>query len=137
VLPLHAGGLVPFLGSAGFVDEPDRAQALGLVGLSEQFGGMLLVPLPDRSEVPEVVTQELLERADRGAGLEGDGLAGLALQVGEQAADVGVQVGEGLGVAATEQVAVQLSAQGRSQGAQLCLSHQSHAQQVEGCLLLL
>jgi hypothetical protein len=69
------------------------------------------------------VAEELLEGADGTAGSQGDGLDGLALEVGEESAAVGVQVGEGLGVAATEQVGPQEVLQGGSQGIKLFLRH--------------
>jgi hypothetical protein len=68
-----------------------------------------------------VVAEEILEGADGTAGSQGDGLDGLALEVGEESAAVGVQVGKGLGVAATEELGPQEVVQGESQGIKLFL----------------
>ena len=84
---------------------------------------MALQLLPDLLALPLVVFEELLQGADGRAGGEGDGLDALALQVGEQAAAVGVQVGEGLGVAAAVQVRPQEALQGRPQPVELFLRH--------------
>ena len=58
----------------------------------------------DLGVMPVVVAEEFLQGADRTAGSEGDRFDALALEFGEQAPAVGVQVAEGLGVTATEQV---------------------------------
>ena len=86
---------------------------------------MTLQLLADVGERPQVVAEELLQGADGTAGGQRDGLDTLAVQVGEQPFAVGVQVGEGLGVAATEQVGPQEVVQRWSQGLQLLLSHGS------------
>src|SRR6185369_7739942 len=86
VLTLHAGGLGTLFDGAGFVDEPDAAQVVGRQA-RQQGGGVAVELVTDGGEVPDVVLEELLQGADGGAGLQGDGLDALAGQVGEQAPD--------------------------------------------------
>src|SRR3989440_8898567 len=127
VLPLHARGLGALFQGAGLVDQPDGAQLIGRVDGGEPLGGVLLLQLPDAVAVPVVVLEELLQGADGGAGLQGDGLDALGRQVGEHAADVGAEGGEGLRGAAAEDEAVEVVSQGRAQGAQLVLSHGTYS----------
>ena len=75
--------------------------------------------------VATVVAEELLQGADGTAGGQGDRLDALAFQVGEQAAAVGVQVAEGLGVAAAEQVRLQEIIEGGPQPVQFFFRHGS------------
>ena len=111
VLTLHAGGLGAGLQSRGLIDQPDVAQAI--VGQAGQFGPDVALQLSaDLSVLPLVVAEELLQGADGTAGGQGDRLDTLAFEFGEQATAVGVQVAEGLGVAAAEQVRPQEIIQG-------------------------
>src|SRR5215813_15501896 len=86
---------------------------------------MALQLFADVGEGPEVVAEELLQGADGTAGGQGDGFDRLAFEVGEESFAIGVQVGEGLGIAATEQVRSQKVIQGGPQGLQLLLGHGS------------
>ena len=70
-----------------------------------------------------MVLEELLEGTDGGAGGEGDGLAGLARQVGEQAAAVDAQQVEGLGVVAAEEVLLEVVGEGRAHLLELFRRH--------------
>src|SRR5262249_42565934 len=112
VLPLHARRLGALLDGTGLVDQADDSQTV--VGHPRQLlDDLLLAEVADVAGVPVVILEELLEGADRGAGLEGDGFDALAWQFGEESADVGLQVGEGLRVGAAEQVASQKGGQRR------------------------
>ena len=62
-----------------------------------------------------MVLEELLEGADGDAGVQGQGFAGLALEVGQQAAAVNAQQVKGLAVAAAEEELVQVVGEGRGQ----------------------
>ena len=99
VLPLHAGGLVPLLGRAGLVDPADDADIVRGTGsgsrqVLQHDAALHLVP--HEVVIPDVFGKELLERADGGAGGQGDRLDALARQVAEQSAGVGLEVSEGL-----------------------------------------
>lgn len=111
VLPLHAGSLGAGLHSRGLIDQTDGAQAI--VGQAGQLGGnVALQLLADLGVMPSVVTEELLQSANGTASGQSDWFGSLALQVGEQATAVGLQVVEGLGVATAEQVPPQEVIQG-------------------------
>ena len=86
VLPLHARRLVPLLGVAGLVDEPDAVRA-GVVA-----GDDVVQSPPQRVLVPLVAGEELLEGARRDAGGQGDRLDALLGEVGQLAADVDGEV---------------------------------------------
>ena len=121
-MALHAGGLGALLLGGGLVDQADGAQPL--VGLVRQGGGdMTLEGVAGLSERPVVVLEELLQSADGHAGFQGDGLAGLALQVGEQAVAVDLQQVKGLGVVAAEEELLQIVGKGRPQGRDLFRRH--------------
>jgi hypothetical protein len=110
------------LGGAGLIDDADGAQVIG--GLAGQLvGDVLLQEVADLGEGSEVVLEELLQGADGNAGVEGDGLAGLALEVGEEAAAVDVEQVKGLGVAAAEEELPQVLGEGRPQLLNLFSSH--------------
>jgi hypothetical protein len=122
VLALHAGGLGTRLESGGLIDEANRAEVIGRQS-GQDIGDMTLQLLADVGGRPKVVAEELLQGADGTAGGQGDGFAGLALEFGEESFAVGVQVGEGLGVAAAEQVRSQEVIQRWPQRLQLLLGH--------------
>src|SRR5262245_29270950 len=84
---------------------------------------MALQVLSDLRLLPLVVAKELLQSADGTTRGQRDGLGGLAFEVGEEPATVGVQVGEGLGVTTTEEIGPQEGIQGRPQTVQLLLGH--------------
>ena len=96
-LLLDPGGLVPLLGVAGLVDDPDGVRADLL------SGDDLLEPVEHQVLAPLELAEELLEGAWGDAGLQGDRLDAFLGQVGELPADVGAQMGAG--VLATEAVA--------------------------------
>src|SRR5512142_3080233 len=95
-LLLDAGGLVPLLGIAGLVEEPDGVGALVLGGDEplESVAHPALLPLE--------LAEELLQGARGDIRLQRDRLDALLGQVGELPADVDTQVGAG--VLATEAV---------------------------------
>jgi hypothetical protein len=111
VLPLDARGVGAVLDGAGLVVQADGAEAVG--GQAGKGGGEVLLQLgPGLGEGPAVVAEELLEGADGDAGGQGDGLAGLAGQVGEQAAAVDAEQVEGLGVVAAKEELLQVVGEG-------------------------
>src|SRR5262249_32978016 len=118
-------GLGALLGLAGLVDDADGAQASVIGQARQQAGGVAVQDVEGPGVVPGVVAQELLEGTHRGACGQGDGLDRLAVEVGEQPADVGAQVVEGLGVLTAEQEAVQEAVQGTAQAAQLAFAHRT------------
>ena len=127
VLPLHAGGFASLLDHAGFVDEAHRAETI--VGKpDEQLGGMPLEEVANGGAVPVVVTEELLQSSDRGAGLQGDGFDALTGQIGEKSSNVSVEVDKGLGVTAAKQERVQVAGQSGVQGLKFLLSHRDPSQ---------
>ena len=69
--------------------------------------------------VPDMAAEELLEGADGGAAGQSDRLGGLARQVREQAAAVGVQVLDGGLVADAVLEQAQIDGEGRAKGQQL------------------
>src|SRR5262249_11519117 len=86
-LALHARGVLALLDRSGLVDDADGPQVL--CGQTVQgVGDVALQDVAGPLEGPEVVLEELLEGAHGDSGVEGDGLAGLAVEVGEQAAAV-------------------------------------------------
>jgi hypothetical protein len=91
----------------------------------ELVGDVLLQEVADLGGVPVAVAEELLEGTDGDAGVEGQGRAGLARQIGEQAAAVELEQVEGLGVAATEQELLQVVGESRAEGLDLVSSHRT------------
>jgi hypothetical protein len=130
VLTLYAGRLGSLLDGTGLVDEPDGAQFVG--GQARQQRGSVPLELAaDGGNVPDVVLEELLQGADGGAGLQGDRLDALARQVGEQAADIGAQMGERLRVVTAEQVVIEEARQGRPKSPKLLLCHEDTSTRAE------
>ena len=76
---------------------------------------MLLQAGAGLREGPAVVPEELLEGADGRARGQGNGLTGLAVEVGEQAAAVNAEQGKGLSVIAAEKELLQVGGEGRPQ----------------------
>jgi len=103
---LHTGSLGARLESGCLIDEANRTEVVGGQG-GQEIGDRTWQWFADLGERPEVVVEELLQGTDGTARGQGDGFAGLAREVGEESFTVGVQVGEGLGVAAAEQVGSQ------------------------------
>src|SRR5439155_13411253 len=114
VLPLHAGGAPAALDSAGLVVQADGAKVIrGKPG--QDAGDVLLQAGAGLREGPAVVPEELLEGADGRARGQGNGLTGLAVEVGEQAAAVNAEQGKGLSVIAAEKELLQVGGEGRPQ----------------------
>lgn len=90
VLPLDAWGLGARLEGGGFIDEANGAEVVVGQG-GQEVSAMALQLAADLCELPEVVTQELLQGADGTTRGQGDGLGGLAFEVGEEPFTVGVQ----------------------------------------------
>src|SRR5262245_20488414 len=82
-------------------------------GLPAQISHMALQLGAGLGEGPAVVLEELLQGAGGDAGGQGDGLAGLARQVGEQACAVDAQQVERLGVVTAEEELLQVVGEGR------------------------
>jgi hypothetical protein len=72
-----------------------------------------------------VVAEELLQGADGDAGGQGDGRAGLAVEVGGQPAAIDAEQVEGLGVVAAEEDLLQIGGEGRPQLLELFRRHGS------------
>jgi hypothetical protein len=89
----------------------------------EGVGHVALEGVSDAREGPAVIAEELLEGADGEASGQGDGLAGLAVEVREQSAAVGAQEVEGLGVVAAEQELLQVVSEVRPQLLDLLRCH--------------
>ena len=92
---LYAGGLVPLLDDARFVDEPDDPQFIGLLLARRRqkvLDDVALGLLEQGVVVPAVVGEELLERAHGRARRQRHRLDGLAGEVAEQAPAVGAQM---------------------------------------------
>ena len=121
-LALHAGGVGAFLGLAGLVDQADAAEVIGAVG-GRPLGQALLQLVTHLVLVPDVVTQELLEGADRRARSQGDGLDALAGQVGQQAPTVGVQMLTGAFLGKAVVKLPQVGRKGRTQSSHLFRCH--------------
>src|SRR5262249_24509929 len=86
-LPLHADGLLALLGEGGGGEDPHAARlAEALPDLAGQLGD-------EGAVVPAGLSDELLQALALAVVKVGDGLSVLALEVGEQAADVVVGVG--------------------------------------------
>src|SRR5205807_6263883 len=102
----------------------DTDGAVLLARQGEQFGSDVLVEeVADLDVRPEVVAEEFLEGADSHAGLEGDGLTGLAVEVGEEAAAVDAEQVKGLGVVTAEEKRLQVGGESRAQGLDLFGRH--------------
>src|SRR5262249_18638556 len=87
VLPLGAGRRRAVLDGARLVVQADGAEVV--TGDSGEGSGDVLLQLGAGAvEGPAVVAEEFLQGADGDAGGQGHGLAGLAVEVGEQAAAV-------------------------------------------------
>ena len=100
-LPGHPARLAPRLGEAAGVEDQDRLRVgQHLADVAAEFGHDGLV-------VPPAGADEVLDRLAVDAGLDGDRLAGLALQPAEQAADDERGVGPLLGAVEAGQVALQ------------------------------
>ena len=100
-LPGHPARLAPRLGEAAGVEDQDRLRVgQHLADVAAEFGHDGLV-------VPPAGADEVLDRLAVDAGLDGDRLAGLALQPAEQAADDERGVGPLLGAVEARQVALQ------------------------------
>ena len=113
-LALDARGVGALLDGAGLIDEAHGAQVVG--GPAGQvMGDVLLQQVAGLCKRPDMVAEELLEGADGDAGVEGDGFAVLAFEVGEESAAVDVEQVEGLGVAAAEEELLQVVGEGRPQ----------------------
>ena len=125
VLPLYAGGFVSLLGHAGLVDQADDAQIIGFFSGSGQMSGddAALGLLEQGVLVPGVMGEEFLERANRGAGGERDGLDAFAGQITEQAAAVGGQVIEGGPTRKASAKAAEELRQSRPQAGNLIFGH--------------
>jgi len=92
---LYAGGLVPLLDDARFVDEPDDPQFIGpLLALRRQMvlDDAALGPLEQGVVVPAVEGEEPLQRAHGHARRQRHRLDGLAREVTEQPPTVGAQM---------------------------------------------
>src|SRR5262249_21883076 len=125
VLPVHAGGLAALLPGAGLIDAADGAEVIA--GRVAQGGGdVLLEDVAGPPPGPGVVLEELLDGADGAAGGQGDGLGGLARQVGQQAAAVDLQQVEGLGVVAAERELPEVGGESRSQRDDLLGGHDNN-----------
>src|SRR5262249_6780323 len=110
-LALDAGGAGALLADPGLIDDAQGAQPV--VWAVEQLpSDMELQGVAGIGEGPPVVLEELLQGAYSDASEEGQRLAGLAGQVGQQAAAVDTHQVEGLGVAATEEELLQVVVQG-------------------------
>ena len=122
VLPLHAGGLVPLLETAGLVDDADGAQRVGRQR-AEVLGQAPLEAVAGLAVAPGGGGEELLEGADGGAAGQGDGLHALAGQVGEQAAAVAVEVGRGATPEEARAEVVQERGEGGAQASDVRIGH--------------
>jgi hypothetical protein len=105
-----------------FIDDADGAQIVGGQA-REKASDALVEQVACREVVPAVLREEQLHGADAGAGGQSDGLGSLPLQVGEQAATVGAEVGEGLRVLAAEQEVVKVVGQRGPKVENLLLGH--------------
>src|SRR5206468_101033 len=92
-----AGGLVALLGNGSLVDQPDDAQ-LVVARLTRRRQVMLDDATLDSSQhrvvVPGVMGEELLKRANGGAGRQRHRLDAFARQIADQPATVGAQMRE-------------------------------------------
>src|SRR5262249_43408515 len=100
-LPRHPARLTPRLGEAAGVEDQDRLRVgQHLAEVAAEFGHDGLV-------VPAACADEVLDRLAVDAGLDGDRLAGLALEPAEQAADDERGVGPLLGAVEAWQIALE------------------------------
>ncbi len=89
-LLLHAGGLVPLLGVAGLIEDPDGVGTLVL------GGDEVLEPVAEPILLPAVLAEELLQGARGDVRIQCDRLDALLGQVGELASDIGAQMSAGI-----------------------------------------
>src|SRR5262249_53760750 len=113
-LALHAGGAGALLADPCLIDDAQGAQ-LVVRAIKQLCSDMALQGAASGREGPLVILEELLEGAYSDASEEGQRLAGLARQVGQQAAAVDPHQVEGLGVTAAEEELPQVVSQGRPQ----------------------
>jgi hypothetical protein len=107
-------GASTLLADTGLIDDAKGAQVV-----RRQAGhcpaDVALQKVADPGEGPLMVMEELLHGADGDASVQGEGFTGLAVEVGEQAAEVEAHQVKGLGVATTEQELLQVIREGLAQ----------------------
>ncbi len=126
ILSLDAGRHVPFLRHRRLVDQADHAQLVGR-GLprGRQVVGddATLDAVEHAVVVPDVIRQELLERAGRAAGRQGDRLDAFSSQIAHQPAAIGAQVPERRRVRETGAKRTQVLAERRREAGNLIRGH--------------